>query len=242
MPDPKPQHRSTPPASAPPPTPPNSRSDSQICTASHISVVIFVVLPLLRMRPKETFSCTWTFVCVCVWVRKLLFPLLAPWHTGPGSSISAGNVTAAATTTNNFDIALQSCGANIAEHWALRVLRTGCARILWNQRNGGALTCMLRKRATGNTESGQLGHKTRLHKCDSNARLKYTLPSANIVCNILPLLFINLLHDKRKRISMSALVVSIFLLICWTVNGTYRARGIDIDQACKFKYVSVHTP
>lgn len=157
---------------------PNSRSDSQICTASHISVVIFAALPLLRMRPKETFSCSWTSVCVCVCESgSFCFPSSPAWHTGPGSSISAGNVTAAATATNNFDIALQSCGANIAEHWALRVLRTGCARILWNQRNGGALTCMLRKRATGSMASGQLGHKTRLHNCESNARLKYTLPS-----------------------------------------------------------------
>lgn len=47
------------------PTPSNSRSDSQICTASHISVVIFAVLPLLRMRAKETHPPVGVCVCMC---------------------------------------------------------------------------------------------------------------------------------------------------------------------------------
>lgn len=117
--DQSPQHRSTCP-SVPP-------ADSQICTASHISVVIFAVLPVLRM-PEKKAPCA--SVCVpdtsaaaapfaishsCLSLRYSRLPLppstsLSVSVSVLGSGISAGNAAAAATATNNFDIALLSCG------------------------------------------------------------------------------------------------------------------------------------
>lgn len=69
------------------------------------------------MRPKETHPPVGVCLCAEAFV-SLSSPSPLRCDTKPvlGSSISAGNVTAVATATNNFDIALQSCGANIAEH------------------------------------------------------------------------------------------------------------------------------
>lgn len=89
---------------------------------------------------------------------------------------------------------------------------------------------MLRKRATGNTASGQLGHKTRLHVCESNAHLKYTFPSFTNIC---------LYVDSFDIISLLNYLIKRKYWL--RLNIDYRACGIDIYQAYEFKYANVYT-